>query len=71
MGGCRGLSAGRRRDCAAAPGSRRKDILNAGLVPVSKIVDFRAYLIANSNSLKSKAMADVLASLTGRLTYMA
>jgi ATP phosphoribosyltransferase len=37
---------------------------------LSKIVDFRAYLIANSNSLKSKDMADVLASLTGRLTYM-
>jgi ATP phosphoribosyltransferase len=49
------------------PRKSEKDILDAGLVPINKIVDFRAYLIANSNSLKSKNMADILSSLTEKL----
>jgi len=49
------------------PRKSEKEILNTGLVPINKIVDFRAYLIANSNSLKSKNMADILSSLTDKL----
>ncbi len=49
------------------PRKSEKDILDAGLVPIFKVVDFKAYLIANSNSLKSKNMADVLSSLTDLL----
>jgi ATP phosphoribosyltransferase len=46
------------------PRKSEQEILDVGLVPVCKVVDFRAYLIANSNSLKSKDMADILSSLT-------
>jgi ATP phosphoribosyltransferase len=46
------------------PRKSEKEILDTGLVPVCKIVDFRAYLIANTGSLKSKDMADVISSLT-------
>ncbi|MDD4923316.1 MAG: ATP phosphoribosyltransferase [Dehalococcoidales bacterium] len=49
------------------PRKSEKDILDAGLVPIIKVVDFKAYLIANSNSLKTKNMADVLSSLTDLL----
>jgi ATP phosphoribosyltransferase len=49
------------------PRKSEKEILDAGLVPVIKVVDFKAYLIANSNSLKTKNMADVLSSLTDLL----
>jgi ATP phosphoribosyltransferase len=49
------------------PRKSEKEILDAGLVPVIKVVDFKAYLIANSNSLKTKNMADVLSSLTNLL----
>ena len=49
------------------PRKSEKEILDAGLVPILKVVDFKAYLIANSNSLKTKNMADVLSSLTDLL----
>jgi ATP phosphoribosyltransferase len=49
------------------PRKSEKDILDAGLVPINRVVDFRAYLIANSNSLKSKNMADILSSLTDKM----
>jgi ATP phosphoribosyltransferase len=49
------------------PRKSEKEILDAGLVPIIKVVDFKAYLIANSNSLKTKNMADVLSSLTDLL----
>jgi ATP phosphoribosyltransferase len=49
------------------PRKSEKDILDAGLVPINKIVDFKAYLIANSNSLKSKNMADILSSLIDKM----
>lgn len=49
------------------PRKSEQEILDAGLLPVIKVVDFKAYLIANSNSLKTKNMADVLSSLTDLL----
>jgi ATP phosphoribosyltransferase len=49
------------------PRKSEKDILDAGLVPFIKVVDFKAYLIANNNSLRTKNMADILSSLTDLL----
>ncbi|MFA5629200.1 MAG: ATP phosphoribosyltransferase [Dehalococcoidales bacterium] len=46
------------------PRKSEKEILDAGLMPILKVVDFKAYLIANSNSLKNKDMAEVLSSIT-------
>ena len=44
-----------------------EELISRGLVPVDKMVKFRALLIANKNSLKSKDMAEILASTTCRL----
>ena len=46
------------------PRKSERDILDAAMVPILKVVDFKAYLIANSDSLKTKNMAGVLSSLT-------
>ena len=54
-------------DLVLLPGKTDKKILSYGLVPVGKVVNIRAFLIANSNSLKSKDMAEVLASITDSL----
>jgi ATP phosphoribosyltransferase len=39
-----------------------------GLTPIAKVVDLRAYLIANRGSLKTKNMAHLLTSITDNLT---
>ncbi len=44
-----------------------REVLNHGLVPISKVLDFGAYLIANRHSLKAKDMAELLASITDNL----
>ncbi len=44
-----------------------REIFNHGLVPVSKVLDFGACLIANRHSLKTKDMTEILASITDNL----
>jgi ATP phosphoribosyltransferase len=49
------------------PGKTAGDIAGCGLEAISRIVGFRAYLIANRESLKAKDMAELLSSLTDDL----
>ena len=55
-------------DLAIVVGKMDGGLLNCGLVSISKVLEFRAYLVANSHSLKSKDMAEILASITDKLT---
>jgi ATP phosphoribosyltransferase len=45
-----------------------EDLESFGLVPLSEVVGYRAFLIANRDSLRTKDMAGVLASITGGLS---
>ncbi len=53
-------------DLALIPG-RTEAELNSGLVPVSKLLSFSAFLIANESSWETKDMNDILASLEDKL----
>ena len=44
-----------------------REIESLGLLPLSKIVDFRACLIVNKQSLRSKDLSSLLASLTSNI----
>jgi ATP phosphoribosyltransferase len=54
-------------DIVLVTAENEKDISGYGLVPIGKVVDIKAFLIANGNSLKSKDMAEMLASITDGL----
>jgi len=54
-------------DLVLLTAEKEKDILGYGLVPTGKVVNTRAFLIANSNSLKSKDMAEIFTSITDSL----
>ena len=43
------------------------ELAKDGLKPVKKMLDFRAYLVANKDSLKTKDMAEVVASIVDNL----
>ncbi len=43
------------------------ELMEHGLKPVKKMLDFRAYLVANEDSLKVKDMAEVVASIVDNL----
>ena len=49
------------------PRKRPDELLERGLRPISRLLDFRAYLIANRHSLETKDMAEVVASLIDNL----
>ena len=55
-------------DIVVLPRKASGEVLNHGLVPLSKVLDFGAVLIANRNSLKSKDMAAILSSITDNLS---
>lgn len=46
---------------------RRNDLECFGLVPISKLIDIRAYLIVNRESFRKKDMEEVLFSITDNL----
>ena len=50
------------------PGKTAEELTGYGLVSIGRIVDFRAYLIANRSSLKTKNMAHLLTSITDNLS---
>ncbi len=50
-------------DLALVSGKTETEINNYNLVPVSKILDFSAFLIANENSWESKDLGEVVASI--------
>jgi ATP phosphoribosyltransferase len=52
------------------PRKSEDEFIESGLVPVGKLFDFKAYLIANSESLRSKDMAEVIASVDGSFSPM-
>ncbi len=54
-------------DLALLPMKTGGEILNHGLVPISKVLDFSAWLIVNRYSLKAKDMAEILSSITDNL----
>ena len=55
-------------DLALLPMKTGRGILNHGLAPISKVLDFGTYLIANRYSLKAKDMAEILSSITDNLS---
>jgi ATP phosphoribosyltransferase len=54
-------------DLVLLPVKTGSRLLAPGLTPIAKVLDYGAYLVANKNSLKSKDMADMLASLIDKL----
>jgi ATP phosphoribosyltransferase len=49
------------------PRRTQEELLERGLRPISRLLDFKAYLIANSDSIKTKDLAEVVASIGGSL----
>ena len=49
------------------PARTAEEITGSRLVPIAKVVDSRAYLIANRGSLKAKNMANLFTSITDNL----
>ena len=49
------------------PRRTEKELSSCGLVPLKQVLDFGGYLVANRDSLRSKDMAEVLASITDSL----
>jgi ATP phosphoribosyltransferase len=47
------------------PRRTQEELLERGLRPISRLLDFKAYLIANRESLKDKDLAEVVASIDG------
>ncbi len=54
-------------DLALIQGRTETDIYNCGLVPVGKVLDFGAYMIANKSSLEEKDLGKVVASIGDNL----
>ena len=57
-------------DIVLLPKKAQGKVLNHGLMPLNKVLDFGATLIANRHSLKSKNMAEILSSITDNLPPM-
>ena len=49
------------------PRRTQEELLERGLRFISRLLDFKAYLIANSDSIKTKDLAEVVASIGGSL----
>ncbi len=54
-------------DLALISGSKDAEIFNHDMVPVSNILDFSAYLIANKNSWENKDLSQILAFIDSKL----
>jgi len=54
-------------DLALIPGKAEAEVLNNDLVPVSKVISFSAFLIANGSSWETKDIGEVLASIEDKL----
>ncbi|MFB0559038.1 MAG: ATP phosphoribosyltransferase [Dehalococcoidales bacterium] len=54
-------------DLALISGGRNEKLFNYNLVPVSNVLNFSAFLIANKRSWESKDMGEVLASIDDKL----
>jgi ATP phosphoribosyltransferase len=54
-------------DLVLLPSKTDRELSMQGLAPISKVLEFGAYLIANESSLKSKAVVQVLASVMDKL----
>ena len=54
-------------DLALIPGRVEAEVFNYDLVPVSNVLSFSAFLIANRSSWETKAMGEVLASIEDKL----
>ena len=54
-------------DLALITGSTGENSLNYDLVPVSKVLDFGAFLIANKRSWETEDLSDMLAAINGKL----
>jgi len=54
-------------DLALIQGRTETEIYNCGLVPVGKVLDFSAYMIANKSSLEEKDLGKVVASIGDNL----
>ena len=54
-------------DLALIPGKVEAEVLNNDLVPVSKVISFSAFLIANGSSWETKDIGEVLASIEDKL----
>jgi len=58
-------------DLALLAGNPDNGSLNHGLVPLTEVIDFNAFLIANKGSWETKDMADILASIRDQLAVTA
>ncbi len=54
-------------DLVLIPGRTEEEFFNYGLVPVSNVLSFSAFLIANRNSWETKDMGEVLTSIGDKL----
>ncbi|MFQ6122332.1 MAG: ATP phosphoribosyltransferase [Dehalococcoidales bacterium] len=54
-------------DLALIPGRTEAEISNYGMVPVSKVFNFAAFLIANKSSWQTKDLGEVVASIGDKL----
>ncbi len=54
-------------DLALIAGNADEEFLNYGLVPISKVLSFSAFIIANRSSWQTKDMGNVLASIRDEL----
>jgi len=57
-------------DLALISGRTEAEVFNYDLVPVSNVLNFSAFLIANGNSWESKDMGEVLTSIDNKLLTM-
>jgi len=55
-------------DLALIAGRMGKEVFNNNLIPVKKLFNFSAFLIANKNSWETKDMAEVLSLIRNKLT---
>jgi len=54
-------------DLALVPGKTEAELCNYGMMPVSKVLNFGAFLIANRSSCESKDLGKVVASIGDKL----
>jgi len=55
-------------DLALVPGRMGQEYFDYGLVAISKVLDYRAFLIANQNSWETRDVSEILASLDEALS---
>jgi ATP phosphoribosyltransferase len=54
-------------DLALITGGADETLFNYDLVPVSKVLDFNAFLVSNKRSWETKDLSDILSSINGKL----